>query len=350
MKKMMWVFWVVWLFSFEAWAQSALTVEVVLPKQEVVEKAHEASGFVRAKALASVDARLNGAVLTDIAVEVGDVVEKGAVLMRFDAAMIEQELAQAKAQLAQAEVALRLGGRNAKRAQELLAERAMSAMEAEQLVASRDEAKARVAQAKALVELQKLRLEYAEVVAPVAGVVSEKLAVLGQTATVGMPLLQMMVDGALQWQAEVPSEWLSEVEVGTAVRLKFDEMEVSGVVENIAPVVDERSRRGLVYVDLQETAGLRAGLLLRGEFLVDSYEALTVPSSAVTIEDGYHYVWVVDDSSRVHRQNVEVGRRDNQRVEVRGVEAQARLVMRGGSFLVDGDLVHVVNQSPTLAR
>ncbi|WP_072281323.1 hypothetical protein [Rappaport israeli] len=77
MKKMMWVFWVVWLFSLEVWAQSALTVEVVLPKQEVVEKVHEASGFVRAKALASVDARLNGAVLTDIAVEVGDVVERG---------------------------------------------------------------------------------------------------------------------------------------------------------------------------------------------------------------------------------------------------------------------------------
>jgi multidrug efflux pump subunit AcrA (membrane-fusion protein) len=80
-----------------------------------------------------------------------------------------------------------------------------------------------------------------------------------------------------------------------------------------------------------------------GEFEVGRTSALTLPHSAVLLREGFHYVFVVGDDARVRQVKVDVGRRQRERIEIRGgLDAAARVVASGGAFLADGDAVRVV--------
>lgn len=334
----------VYLMAVVAFAQTALTVQTLSPERRVMMRAQELSGYIVARELATVNARLNGTTLEEIAVEVGDRVGQGEVLLRFDDALIKHELKQAQAQLQQARINLRQASDNAKRARALLREKAMSRLEGERLLAAEQAAKAALDIAVAQVDMQTLRLGYATVRAPVAGVVSEKAAVIGQTSIPGQALLTLIVDGALEWQAQVASERLTEVALGMEARVVLgDGMVVKGRVNNIAPTVDATTHQGTLFIGLAPHAQARAGLFVRGELLLGEYEALTLPARAVTIDDGYDFVWLVGEDDVVHKARVQVVAREGDLVVLEGLQEQARVVARGGGFLVDGDRVKVVD-------
>jgi multidrug efflux pump subunit AcrA (membrane-fusion protein) len=76
---------------------------------------------------------------------------------------------------------------------------------------------------------------------------------------------------------------------------------------------------------------------------------MTLPQSAVLLRDGFSYVMRIGPTSKVIQTKVSVGRRAGDRIEITdGIEASARVVESGGSFLGDGDLVHVVGDPPAL--
>jgi multidrug efflux pump subunit AcrA (membrane-fusion protein) len=71
------------------------------------------------------------------------------------------------------------------------------------------------------------------------------------------------------------------------------------------------------------------------------------------VRDGYSYVFRVGADSKVVQTKVSLGRRVDERVEVlMGLGADDRVVVAGGGFLTDGDLVRVVtaaSHDPVLA-
>ena len=90
------------------------------------------------------------------------------------------------------------------------------------------------------------------------------------------------------------------------------------------------------------------GMFARGEFALGDTPALLVPQEAVVVRDGFSYVFVLGTGDRVQQRKVQTGRRLGDRIELlEGVDAQARLVVRGAGFLNDGDTVRVVPESPT---
>jgi multidrug efflux pump subunit AcrA (membrane-fusion protein) len=99
----------------------------------------------------------------------------------------------------------------------------------------------------------------------------------------------------------------------------------------------------VVYVDLPAAAAgkLSAGMFARGEFRLGSKPALTVPQSALLLREGFAYVYRVD-GNKVTQTKVTVGRRLDDRVEVAGLDAAARVVAAGVAFLADGDSVRIV--------
>ncbi|UJF24763.1 efflux RND transporter periplasmic adaptor subunit [Suttonella sp. R2A3] len=326
-------------------AQSALTVEVISPQRGLVTEKINAIGYLQAKEQAVVNARLNGATLEEILVDIGDRVEKGQVLARYDQSMIEQELIQAKAQMRQAEAGLSQARNNAARAQRLLKSNAISRVEGERLLTSNDDASAQLSGAKAQLAAQELRLDYATVRAPVAGVISDKQAVLGSTSAIGQPLFSLIVDGRLAWQAKVSQDKVSGIEIGSPATVRLDDgNNITGEVYNIAPTVDPQSREVRVFVLLEEDPALRAGMLVNGSFAVGESEQLLIPASSVQREDGFAYVWRVNDQDKAQRIRIELGDRlDDQWVVQKGLEENDRVIVRGGGFLNEGDEVRVVS-------
>ena len=131
---------------------------------------------------------------------------------------------------------------------------------------------------------------------------------------------------------------------GTVAHLAAGEAAVSGRVRKLAPTADAASRLVTVFVDVPQDAPLRAGMFVRGAFALGEEAVLTVPASAVVREDGYDLLVLVDGDNRASRRTVLLGERIGERVVVReGLAVDARFVLRGGSFLQDGDVVRVVD-------
>ena len=125
-------------------------------------------------------------------------------------------------------------------------------------------------------------------------------------------------------------------------------VEVKGGIRAVSPTVDPQTRNAIVYVDLRPDAStvFSAGMFTRGEFILGRRPALTLPQSAVQLREGFAYVFRIDatgnDAGTVTLTKVGTGRRLGERIEVSGLDADARVVASGAGFLADGDTVRIV--------
>lgn len=312
----------------------------------VEERAHvlslAAEGEVAAREMAAVNAQVAGVALLRLQANVGDWVQAGQVMAEFDAALLRHELTQAEAAVARGAAAMKLAKANAARAQKLVKDKAMSVSDAEQFLTGELEARAALDSATAARDAAALRLEYAQVKAPTDGVVVSRTAEVGMTGSIGLPLFTLLVEGALEWRAQVAPEDVARLALGTKARVQVGDAVVNGRVVRFAPVADALSRRVTVFVAMEEDRALRAGMFVRGAFLLDEVQVRVMPASALVREDGYDYAVLVDDKGRVRRQLLSLGERLGDWVVVNeGLSAGAKVVARGGSFLQDGDVVRV---------
>ncbi|MFN7152576.1 MAG: efflux RND transporter periplasmic adaptor subunit [Acidovorax sp.] len=322
----------------------ALTVTTAQPQRIAVPLRLAANGNVAAWQEAIIGAESNGLRLTDVRVNVGDVVKAGQVLATFSADTVQADVAQVRASLLEAQANAAEAAANADRARSLQATGALSQQQIQQFTTAEKTAQARVQAAQATLNAQQLRLKYTQVVAPDSGVISARTATVGAVVGSGTELFRMVRKGRLEWRAEVTSTELRRIQPGAKVSVTAASgTVVEGTVRMIAPTVDPQTRNALVYVDLPQNADFRAGMFARGEFALGSSDALTVPQEALVVRDGFSYVFVVGAEQRVQMRKVQTGRRVADRVEVlSGLDANAPVAVRGAGFLNDGDLVRVV--------
>jgi HlyD family secretion protein len=321
----------------------ALAVNVVRPERAPLALQLPANGSIAAWQEASVGTESNGLRLTEVRVNVGDMVKKGQLLATFADETVQADVAQARANLLEAQSSAAEAAANDERARTLQATGALSAQQIQQYATAGQTAKARVKAAQAQLRVQELRLAHTKVLAPDDGVISARTATVGAVTGAGAELFRMVRKGRLEWRAEVASGDLPRLRAGAQVRVTAASgAQVLGTVRMVAPTVDPQTRNALVYVDLPTHPDVRAGMFARGEFVLGERSALTVPLSAVVVRDGFSNVFEIAEGSRVRMQRVQTGQRAGDRVEVlSGLPANAAIVARGGAFLNDGDLVSV---------
>ena len=281
--------------------------------------------------------------LAEVRAQVGDTVREGQVLAVFDTRVAQADLAALRASAAEAEATLAEAGANARRARELQTTGAISAQQVTQYLTAERTASARLEAQRAAVRAQELRLAQGTVTAPDDGIITSRHATVGAVVSPGHELFRLIRQGRLEWRAEVAAADLATLTPGMPVRVVPTGADpVTGTVRRIGPTVDTGTRNGLVYVDLPSAPGLRAGSFARGDFEIGRGQALTLPQTAVLLREGFSWVFVVGDDSRVRQLKVGTGRRSGDRIEiVQGLEPGARVVVAGGGFLADGDLVRV---------
>ena len=333
----------------------ALTVSLTTPQPAEWAQVIAANGNVVAWQEAVIGAEISGYRLTEVLVNVGDVVKRGQLLARISSDTVQAELAQSKAAAVEAEATLAEARANAERARQIQATGALSAQQISQYLTAEQTALARLNAAKAKVQADELRLSQTRVVAPDDGVISARAATVGSLAQPGQELFRLIRGSRLEWRAEVTAEDLPRIKPGMAAQLALPgapgTARVSGKVRMVAPTVDPQTRNALVYVDLPSGSGARAGMFARGELQVGKSAAMTVPQSAVLMRDGFAFVYRVGADNRVAEVKVDTGRRVGDRIEiVRGLEANTQVVATGTGFLNDGDLVRVVQAPAQTAK
>lgn len=327
----------------------ALTVTVTAAREESWPRTLSANGSVAAWQESIVSAEQGGYRLAEVPVNVGDRVRRGQVLARMAVDTVQVELAQTRASVAEAEATLADALANAERAHQLQTSGAISAQQINQYLTAEKTARARLQAMRARLRSDELRLAKTTVAAPDDGVISARLATVGAVPAPGQELFRLIRGGRLEWRAELTAAEMAQVQPGMKAALVLaDGQRVDGRVRMVAPTVDPQTRNGLVYVDLPRAAtGVRAGMFARGEFELGRATALTLPQSAVALREGFQFVYVVDERSRVAERKVALGRRLGERVELlSGLAPDLRVVASGVGFLADGDLVQVVSTRP----
>lgn len=333
--------------------QAVLSVETVMPSQDSIGNNLRADGTISPKDTANVSAKVNGVAIEQVLVEEGQSVKAGQVLAVFDTDAAEQQILQAEADVAEAEATLANASADAARVLPLIDIDAISKQEADRYRTSELRARASLQAAKARLSNQKLNLNNSQVVAPVSGVISKKMAEVGMVSA-GEPLFTIIKNGVLEWQADIDPKLVGEITVGTPVKVSLpNNQSVMGKVSRIAPTADN-NRQITIYASLNKNPAARSGMYQTGEFLLGSASAQTVPNAAIVSNDGYDYVMLVTDIKvqdgktlgRIQQQRVTLGERLGDKVAVtEPLPADSRLVKQGGSFLNDGDLVRVVNDN-----
>ena len=231
-------------------------------------------GTTRAKVEAKIAAKASG-VISEIAVEEGDRVKKGAVLFRLDARQQALAVEQAKVGMRAAEVALKAAELDLKRVQELSSKQAAPPAALDQAQSRHDQAKVGVDQAKVGLAMAQKALADTSATAPFDGVISAKFASVGESVTM-MPATIVVVlqdDSELEVRARLPESALATVEPGDGVEVKIPSVnkKVKAKLERVNPSVDLRTRTIEVVVRIDNAdKKLRPGMM--AELLVDGVQ------------------------------------------------------------------------------
>jgi HlyD family secretion protein len=338
--------------STETISTPALTVTLIQPQQTVLPLKISANGNIVAWQEAIIGSESNGLRLTQVLVNVGDVVKKGQLLATFSAESIEAELNQAKASLMEAEAQGREAINNSDRARTLENTGAMSNQQIDQYTTAADTSKARVEVAKASVATQEIRLKNTRIYAPDSGVISARSATVGAVIGAGSELFKLIRQSRLEWRAEVVSSDLARIKAGMQANvIAADGSSFKGKVRMISPTVDTQTRNTLVYVDLPANSSAKAGMYAKGEFILGKSSTLALPQQVLVLRDGFTYVFAVSNvnGKKIAKQvKVKTGRRVGNLVEIiSGIEPNQQLVATGGAFLSDNDLVKIAPQANT---
>lgn len=329
-----------------------LTVNVVQPVRQTLDSALTVSGGLFAWQESVISTELGGLAIAEVNADVGSVVRRGQVLARLSQDMPQASLAAQRANVAQARAAFTEAAANADRARRVRDSGAMSQQQIQHYLLAEESAKAGLAAAEAAQRIDEVRLAQTAIVAPDSGVISARSAALGAVVQPGSEMFRLVRQGRIEWRAELTAEQLAIVRSGLKARIQLsDGTSASGTVRMVAPTVDSVSRKALAYIDLAPGSTARAGMFARGEILLGSSPALTLPNAAVLLRDGNSYVFEVDSNGVVAQRKVQIGRRSGEAAEIiSGIGEGARIVASGGAFLNQGDRVQIAGSEPKAAQ
>jgi RND family efflux transporter MFP subunit len=184
-------------------------------------------------------------------------------------------------------------------------------------------------------------LGYTKIIAPFDGIVTRKLADVGDLAGPGKAILEMEDPSALRFEAGVPEAIIGDLKVGDKlpVRVSSITADVEGIVVEIAPAADAATRTYLVKLDLPPTTALRSGQFGRVIVPTGKSDAVWVPASAVVVRGQMETVFVAVDGHAQLRL-VRTGKRTPNEVELlAGLSSGESVVTDGADQLHDGQRI-----------
>ena len=300
-----------------------IAVRAVVVESKARPSTEEVVGTVRAKLRAAIEAKVS-ARIEALLVAPGQTVKAGELLAQLDAREIQAKLDQA---LALREQAMR----DLARARELMDKKITTQSEFDSV-----QARERVAVGSAR-EMETM-LGYARLIAPFDGIVTRKLADVGDLAAPGKPIAEMEDPSALRFEADVPEALIGSVKLGAKlpVRVGAVAAPIEGTVVEMAPVADAASRTFLVKLDLPTAEGTRSGQFGRVWVATGESNSIRVPAAALITRGQMEAVFVAE-KQHAQLRIVRTGKRTDREVELlSGIAPGESVVVEGAEQLRDG--------------
>lgn len=331
------------------------TVNVIASQRPSDDASLVLPGSTQAIQESAMYARTNGYVRKWNA-DIGAKVEAGQLLAEIETPEVDQELNQARANVAQASANFDLARATLTRWQQLVAQKVVSSQEYDEKKSAADARAAdlQVAQAnvKRLEELQ----GFEKVVAPFSGIVTARNIDNGNLVSGGStgqtaPLFRLAQTDTLRIYVNVPQTQSRSIAPGQTATVSVREIpdkSFNATVVRTAGAIDPASRTLLTELQLPNKDGeLFPGMYAEVKFaLPQDAHNLVVPGNAVTIRSDGPKVLIVDAKNTIRTRSVKLGRDLGDKVEiVSGLNPNEPLVANPTDALHDGVEVKVQSQS-----
>ncbi len=190
------------------------------------------------------------------------------------------------------------------------------------------------------------QLSYSEIRSPIDGVVTDRPLYPGEMATSGTPLITVMDLSQVIAKAHIPQAEAVLLEAGdTATITDAGGVSVPAKVTLVSPAVDPNSTTIEVWVEAANPdQRLRPGATVQVSMVARRVpDALVVPASALlTSPEGATSVMVAGADGRAHKQEVQVGIRDNDRAQITaGLNPGVQVITTGAYGLPDNAKVKI---------
>lgn len=335
-------------------APPPLSVDVLTLTAERIPLRETLPARVTARRLAEIRPQVDG-IIRERLFEEGSDVEKGQPLYQIDDSQYKAVLAVAEADLNGAIATLKSIEARSGRYEGLVALKAVSKQEYDDVMAHVDQAKAAIAVAQARVDLAQLSVDYTKVYAPISGRIgksmvtegslvsanqSESLAVITQMDPVYVDMRQsgaktLLVRSKLAEQTQVPVQVILEETAGMPAMYE-------GVLESSDVTVDETTGSiGMRAVVPNPDRTLLPGMFVHVVLDLGEQDVVLLPQRAtIRNADGGLTVWVVGDNHVVHPRTVTVsGAHGDTWIAKEGIKAGETIVMAGYQKIAPGATV-----------
>ena len=320
---------------------ATVQASIVTVEKTVLPIVSTSPGSVIAEQQAQIASRLMG-FIRELNVQEGQSVTAGQRLFTVDPTDIQGQVNMARAGLAQAEAAQADAKNDYERFGTLYKEEAIPKLQWDKIRLQYQVSQQQAASAHAAFDTASSQMKYATVVAPFSGVVTQKMAHVGDLASPGKPVLVLENPARLQVQTNVARDVYSLLKVGSNVVIQADGQggDIAGKVANLVPAADPVTHSYLVKIDLPQGHGLRSGSFVQVAFPLGAREGIRVPGSAVLERAGITGVFVVDAQGVAQYRMVRTGTATGGKVEIQaGLNPGERVVTSSSTGLQNGDKV-----------
>ena len=341
--------------SLKEWTdkQAVPSVSVVLPAPPGEASSLDLPGRIEAYARAPIHARVSG-YLKSWKVDIGTKVTAGQLLAEIEAPDVEQQLLQAKADLASAEANAALAGTTAKRWQSMQGTDSVSQQEVDEKNGDLDAKRALAKAARANVERLQATENFTRILAPFDGVVTARETDVGALingAGTGAELFVISDTTRLRVYVNVPQSYATSIKPGSTATIDVPERvgkHYEAKVEAFSQSVNAATGTTLIQlsVDNANSELLPGGYANVSFALPHDLTTLRVPASALIFDQAGLRVAAVEGDKVVFKP-ITIARDMGKTVEIAtGLAATDRVIETPPDGVAAGDLVHIVENAP----
>jgi RND family efflux transporter MFP subunit len=284
--------------------------------------------------------------------DIGAKVKAGDVLAEIDTPEVDQELAQAQAQLKVAQAALNLAEVTWRRNEDLFNRKVIAAEDYDTATDTYRENQATVMADQANINQLKALEAFKIVRAPFAGIITARNTDIGDyiASGSGAQLFRMQQTSPLRVYVNVPQAFADLVKIGAEGDLALDEFPgrtFLGQVTNTAKAIDPTSRTLLTELRVPN----ESGELFPGAYALitlkvnDNTGILTIPSNALLFQSEGAAVGVVDADGKVEIRRITISLNLGDKLEAsHGLSATDQVIINPSDSLANGMTVKITNQ------
>ncbi|HOZ05967.1 MAG TPA: efflux RND transporter periplasmic adaptor subunit, partial [Arenimonas sp.] len=316
----------------------AVPVEVVSVSRQPISASYAGTANLEAPGESQVVAKTSG-VMVQLLAEEGQVVHKGQVLARLDGDRVRLEAERSAATVNKLE-------NNYRRSQKLRQEKLVSADSDEQIRYELEAARASLA-------LARLELSYTNIVAPISGVVAQRMVKPGNLISLNAPVFRIVDNSRLEAVLNVPEREMAVIKQGMPLRMLVDAIPgkvFEGKVDRVSPVVDSGTGTFRVVCAFAGNDTLRPGMFGRIEVVYDQRNnVLTMPRTALLEDEGESAVYVAR-GNKAARVPVKIGYTTGEFAEIlSGLKEGDRVITAGKVAVRDGTEIQILGDKPAKA-